>query len=150
VPQSFVALNCHFIFSTKNREPLIRGDLAPRLYEYLGGIIRGECGALLAAGGMPDHVHLVVSLEKQVAVADALRAIKSNSSKWVHETFSELRGFGWQNGYGAFAVSYSNLGRVNEYVAGRAEHHRVRTFQEEFIAFLKRHNIQYDERYLWE
>ena len=150
MPQSFVCLNCHMVFSTKNRVPLIQPDWAPRLYDYVGGIVRGQCGRLLAAGGMPDHVHLAVSLDKKVAVADALRLIKTNSSRWVHETFPALRHFAWQTGYGAFGVSYSDLDRVKQYIAKQQEHHRARTFKEEFLALLKRHQIEYDERYIWD
>jgi REP element-mobilizing transposase RayT len=150
MPQSFASLHYHIIFSTKNRVAAISPDLQPRLYEYLGGILRAQDGVLLAAGGMPDHVHLLVGLTKEMAVAEAVRLLKSNSSKWIHETFSERSNFAWQAGYGAFTVSYSNRQQVRKYIAGQAEHHRTRTFQEEFVAFLKRHHIEYDERYLWE
>jgi putative transposase len=150
MPQSFTSLNYHLIFSTKNRLPLITPDLQPRLYAYLGGILRENHSVLLAAGGMPDHVHLLVALHKELAVSVALRLLKANSSKWVHETFPEHRSFAWQTEYGAFTVSYSNLGRVKRYLANQAEHHRVRMFQEEFLAFLKWHGIEYDERYIWE
>ena len=149
MPQSFVCMTCHVIFSTKNREPLITAEVATRLYEYIGGTARETGNRLLAAGGMPDHVHLVVSLGKQETVADTVRNIKSNSSRWIHETFANLRGFAWQTGYGAFSVSLSNVDDVKRYIANQHEHHRVRTFQEEFIALLKRHNIEYDERYIW-
>ena len=150
MPQSFVCLNCHMVFSTKNRAALIQPDWAPRLYDYIGGIVGRKCGRLLSAGGMPDHVHLAVSLDKKVAVADALRLIKTNSSRWVHETFPAMRHFAWQTGYGAFGVSYSDLDRVKQYIANQQEHHRVRTFKEEFLALLKRHQIEYDERYIWD
>jgi REP element-mobilizing transposase RayT len=99
---------------------------------------------------MPDHVHLLVSLERDMAVAELVRVIKANSSKWVHETFPGRADFAWQTGYGAFAVSFSQLGSVSEYLAGQAEHHRVRPFKEEFLEFLRRHRIECDERYLWD
>jgi REP element-mobilizing transposase RayT len=99
---------------------------------------------------MPDHVHWLVSLHQRLAMADALKMIKSCSSKWMHETFVDRRGFAWQAGYGAFAVSYSNLPKVEAYIRSQAEHHRTTTFQEEFLAFLKRHRLAYDERYLWD
>jgi REP element-mobilizing transposase RayT len=150
MPQSFASLTCHVIFSTKNREPLIVNNLRDRLYSYIGGVCRNSGDCLLFAGGMADHVHLLVSLGKGTAIADCVRDIKSNSSGWVHETFPHLRGFAWQAGYGAFTVSYSNIARVKGYIERQAEHHRVRTFQEELIAFLKRHHIEYDERYLWD
>ncbi len=150
MPQSFTSLNYHVVFSTKNRVPLITPDLQDRLYAYLGGILRLHRSVLLAAGGMPDHLHLLVALNKELAVSVAVRLLKANSSKWVHETFPELRSFAWQTGYGAFTVSHSNLGRVKHYLANQAEHHRLRTFQEEFLAFLKHHGLEYDERYIGE
>jgi putative transposase len=150
MPQSFTCLHYHLVFSTNNRFPSITLDIQPRLYEYIGGILRAERCILLAAGGMPDHVHLLCSLTKELAVAVALRLIKANSSKWVHETFPQQRSFAWQGGYGAFAVSYSHLDKVKRYIARQGQHHRQTTFQDEFIAFLKRHDIEYDERYLWD
>jgi len=148
--QSFASLFYHLIFSTKKRVPIITADIEPRLYQYIGGIRRADEGRLLTAGGMADHVHLLVSLSRQMAIADALRLIKTNSSKWMHETFPEQQDFAWQTGYGAFSVSYSNIQTVKQYIANQAEHHRKKTFQEEFLAFLKRHAIEYDERYVWE
>jgi REP element-mobilizing transposase RayT len=150
MPQSFTSLHYHLIFSTKDRVPMITADLQGRLYEYLGGILRSEKSILLAAGGMPDHVHLLCSLSKELAIASALRLLKANSSKWIHETFPQQPSFAWQTGYGAFAVSYSHLDRVKRYIAGQAQHHRRITFQEELVAFLRRHRIEFDERYLWD
>jgi len=150
MPQSFACLHHHLIFSTKHRDPLITPEVQPRLFDYIGGILRSEGCALVAAGGIPDHVHLLISLNRQVSIADTLRIVKANSSRWVHETFPDLSGFAWQAGYGAFAVSYSHLDRVKAYLSRQAEHHRRITFQEEFIAFLQRHGIEYDDRYLWD
>jgi REP element-mobilizing transposase RayT len=150
MPQSFASLHCHLVFSTKNRVPLITPPLQPRLFAYCGGILRETGCALVAAGGTPDHVHLLVSLGREVAVAEAVRLVKANSSKWVHETFPDQHAFAWQAGYGAFAVSYSRLGPVKDYLARQAEHHRKKTFQEEFVAFLRRHGIEFDERHLWD
>ena len=150
MPQSYASLHCHLIFSTKNREPSLSPTIQPRLFEYLGGILRAEDGRLIAAGGMPDHVHLLVSMGKQLSVADGVRIIKANSSKWVHETAPDLRGFAWQSGYGAFAVSHSQVEQVKACIANQADHHRTITFQEEFVRFLVRHGIDFDERYLWD
>jgi REP element-mobilizing transposase RayT len=147
---SFACLHHHLIFSTKNRVAAISVDLQPRLLEYIGGILRAERCCLVAAGGMPDHVHLLVAFGREMSAAEAVRLIKTNSSKWVHETFPAMAEFGWQNGYGAFAVSYSHLRLVKRYLARQEEHHRTRTFQEEFRDFLERHHIAYDERYVWE
>jgi REP element-mobilizing transposase RayT len=150
MPQSFACLHHHLIFSTRQREPTLDAELLPRLFQYIGGVLRGEGCVLVAAGGMPDHVHLLASLSREISVAEALRRIKANSSKWIHETEPQRTGFAWQAGYGAFAVSYSHLEQVKAYLARQAEHHRTMTFQEEFRAFLERHQIAFDERYLWD
>jgi REP element-mobilizing transposase RayT len=150
MPQSFVSLNYHLIYSTKNREPVLSAELRPRLFAYVGGLLRSERACLLAASGMPDHAHWLVSIHQQTSVADLLRLMKSASSRWIHETFTELRGFGWQAGYGAFSVSYSGLPRVRQYIDSQEDHHRIITFQDEFLLFLRRHRIEFDERYLWD
>jgi REP element-mobilizing transposase RayT len=150
MPQSLVSLHAHVVFSTKNREPFITPDLAPRLYPYLGGVVRNTGSVLVAVGGMPDHVHLLVSLGRQACVADLVRDVKANSSRWVHETFPDRSAFAWQNGYGAFGVSASILEQVRGYIANQADHHRTVSFQDEFRDFLRRHGIEWDERYVWD
>jgi putative transposase len=150
MPQSLASLNFHLVFSTKNRQPLIDAEIQSRLYEYIGGILRAEKSVLLAAGGTPDHIHLLVSLSRELSIAETLRIVKANSSKWLHGTFPDRQKFAWQAGYGAFSVSFSNIPDVKKYIAGQAEHHRVRTFQEEFREFLRRHEIEWDERYVWD
>jgi len=149
MPSSYAALNYHLVFSTKNRVAHITSDIQERLYSYVGGIVRKEKGQLIAAGGIPDHVHFLMTLHPTIAVADLMRVVKANSSKWLHESFPSKAGFGWQDGYGAFTVSNSNIDQVKKYIADQEEHHRTMTFQEEFIVFLKKHNIPYDERYIW-
>lgn len=149
MPQSFTCLHYHVIFSTKNREPAITPALRDRLYDYLGGIVRSEGGVLIAAGGVADHVHLLARLRQEPSVADMIRAVKANSSKWVADEFPDLRWPGWQTGYGAFAVSYSQLDDVKKYLAKQERHHRRRTFQDEYREFLRRHDIEFDEKYLW-
>jgi REP element-mobilizing transposase RayT len=150
MPQSYASLHHHLIFSTRHRAPILDAEFLPRLYQYVGGILRAEGCVLVAAGGTPDHIHLLVSLSRENSVAETLRQIKANSSKWIHETDPDRAGFAWQAGYGAFAVSYSRLESVKAYLARQAEHHRTHTFQEEFRAFLLRHHITFDERYLWD
>ena len=149
MPSSYTCLYYHLIFSTKERRPLITAEWQTRLYDYMGGIISHEKGRLLAAGGTTDHMHLLASLTAQKAVSDLLRLVKANSSKWVHETFAEHREFRWQDGYGAFSVSFSNLAQVKRYIAEQQQHHCRISFQEEFLAFLQRHGVTYDERYIW-
>ena len=150
MPQSLVSLNVHVVFSTKNREPLIDADLAPRLYAYMGGVLRNTGSVLLAIGGVEDHVHLLASLGRQVCIADLVRDVKSNSSGWVHEAFPDRAAFAWQSGYGAFAVSKSVIERVKGYIATQEERHKKETFQQEYLRFLVDHDLEYDERYVWD
>jgi putative transposase len=147
---TFTNLLYHVVFSTKHREPLITEVLRPELHQYIGGIIRDERGVLLEAGGIPDHIHLVAKFRADVSVAEMLRRIKANSSRWANEREHPAGRFAWQVGYGAFSVSESQVGEVIAYVRRQAEHHRTMTFQEEFLKFLRRHGIEFDERYLWD
>jgi REP element-mobilizing transposase RayT len=149
MPQSFACLHYHLIFSTKDRASMIVYSIRQRLYDYVGGITKNDQGRLLAAGGTGDHMHLLVSLRPQPAIANVLRDIKANSSRWVHETFPNMGAFGWQDGYGAFTVSYSQLEQVRRYIQEQEEHHHKMTFQEEFIQFLERHGVEYSPEHIW-
>jgi len=146
---TFVSLHVHLVFSTRLREPMIGKEWQPRLYGYTGGIVRNLKCVLLAAGGMPDHVHYLVGMHQSVAPADLLRTIKANSSAWVHETIG-LPSFAWQEGYGAFAVSKSSLEAAKNYINTQEEHHRTQTFKEELIKLLDKHEIPYDPRYVFD
>jgi len=147
---SYVSSYFHCVFSTKERRPFIQPELQERLWSFLGGIARSNKMKAVEIGGMPDHVHIVLSLPSTLSISKAMQLIKGVSSKWVHDTFPEQWRFQWQVKYGAFGASVSQLDKIIEYVKGQVEHHRKMTFQEEFIALLKRHRIEYDERYLWE
>ena len=147
---SYVSSHYHCVFSTKGRQPLISAELRERLWPFLGGIARQNQMKAIEVGGMPDHVHLLLSLPSTLSIAKALQLIKGGSSKWVHDTFPEHRLFGWQVKYGAFGVSVSQLDKIIQYIKGQPEHHRRMTFQEEFLALLKKHRVEYDERYLWD
>lgn len=149
MPSSFTNLLYHVIFSTKERRPLITAALRGELYPYIGGIVRNERGVLLEIGGMPDHVHLVCRFRADASVAEMVRLIKSNSSKWANERGDLTDGFAWQVGYGAFTISKSQLPAVQRYVQNQEQHHRRVSFKEEFVALLEKHEIKYDERYLW-
>jgi len=146
---SFANLLTHIIFSTKDRQPLLTPDLRTDLLAYMGGIVRHIHGKLIDSNARPDHVHCLLSLPPALAVAEALRVIKSNSSLWVHQT-AHRAALACQAGYGAFSVSQSNVPAVVKYIGDQEQHHRKISFQEEFIAFLKAHRIPYDERYIWE
>ena len=147
---SYVSSYFHCVFSTKDRRPLITEELRERLWPYLGGIARENKMKALAIGGVADHVHLLLSLPTTMPIAKAMQLIKGGSSKWVHETFPDQRLFAWQTKYGAFSTSVSQLDGIINYIETQEEHHRKMSFQEEFLALLKKHRIEYDDRYLWE
>jgi REP element-mobilizing transposase RayT len=146
--QSYTNLIYHIIFSTKNRQPLINDIYQPRLYDYIGGTIRGLNGISLALNGTEDHVHLLTKLLPNKALSDVLRELKANASGWMHNVFPELKDFSWQRGYGAFTLSQSKVEDVRHYIAGQKEHHQRVSFRDEFIQFLKANQIEYDERFL--
>jgi putative transposase len=144
-----LSLLVHFTWSTAGREPWLNATMRDDLYAYIGGIMNNKRAKLISAGGMFDHIHLLASLPSTISVADFVNAVKSNSSRWIHESSSQLRNFAWQEGYGAFSVSKSEQQRVIKYVGNQEEHHRKLTFKEELITLLDKHEIEYDERYLW-
>jgi REP element-mobilizing transposase RayT len=146
--QSFTNLLYHLIFSTKDRRPIITLDYQPRLYDYIGGIIREVGGTSLGINGIEDHVHVVTKLRPDKALSDVLRVLKCNASGWMHDLFPSLAEFSWQRGYAAFTVSQSNVEDVRRYVAGQKEHHEKISFRDEFIGFLKENYIEYDERFV--
>jgi REP element-mobilizing transposase RayT len=148
MPSTHLSLGYHFIFSTKNREPLIAAAWRADLHRYLGGCIREAGATCLEIGGTADHVHIFAALKATHCVANFIRDIKRATSAWINETF-EVRRFAWQEGYGAFTVSGFKAGRLRQYIRDQEEHHRTRTFQEEYRSILDELGIEYDERYLW-
>ncbi|MCI0487154.1 MAG: IS200/IS605 family transposase [Blastocatellia bacterium] len=150
MPHSFTSQLMHCVFSTKERRPLIDPELQQRLWPYMGGIARENKMKALSVGGTEDHVHLLVSLPSTLSIAKAMQLIKGGSSKWVHDTFPRHRAFAWQEGYGAFSIGISDVKRTIAYIENQAEHHRRIDFKEEFLMFLKKHGIEYDERYIWD
>jgi putative transposase len=124
-------------------------ELQERLRPYMGGIARENKMKVLAIGGTEDHVHLLLSLSATLSVAKAVQLIKGGASNWVHDTFPNHKNFQWQEGYGAFSVSISHVNDTIAYINAQKEHHQKKTFQEEYVVFLKKHNIEYDERYIW-
>lgn len=147
---TFTNLLTHVIFSTKGRQPYLHGDFKPHLFAYMDGIVRHLHGVPIKINGTADHVHLLVSLPPALSVSELLRVLKANSSRWVHEEWPARKSFAWQEGYGGFSVSQSNASRVLRYIRDQEEHHRKLSFQEEFVALLKKHGIAYDERYIWQ
>jgi REP element-mobilizing transposase RayT len=138
----------HFIFSTQGRRPLIKADFRTDLLAYIGGIIREMDGTAVIVNGTADHVHMLVRIRPAHFPAEIARVAKANSSRWVHEKWES--DFAWQTGYGVFSVSESNVESVTKYIAEQEEHHRKHSFQEEYLAFLKKNNVAYDERYIWD
>ncbi|HAF15128.1 MAG TPA: IS200/IS605 family transposase [Blastocatellia bacterium] len=146
---TYTSLHYHVIFSTKNREPWLVPDIEERVWAYVGGIARAHKMMALQVGGIEDHIHALVTAPATLAPSQIAQFLKGDSSKWIHDEFPALRNFGWQDGYGAFTASKSNLPAIVRYIQTQREHHRNRTFQEEYREFLQQHGIQYDERYLW-
>ena len=146
--RTFTNLLTHLVFSTKAREPMIGPELKPELYAYLGGLTRELKGKSYGINGTSDHVHMLISLPPVVSISKALSFIKSNSSGWVHDKWPR-RSFAWQLGYGAFSVSASQASRTIAYINNQKEHHRKRTFEEEFRELLDKHGVQYDRRYVF-
>lgn len=146
--QSFTNLLYHIVFSTKNRQPLITNETKPRLYEYIGGILRKKGGIALAIGGINDHIHVLAKLRPDDSLSNVLRDLKANSSGWMSKVFPEMKNFSWQNGYGAFTVSASQIEIVSQYIANQEKHHRKYSFRDEFIKLLEVNQIEFNEKYL--
>jgi putative transposase len=150
MPQSLSKLILHSIFSTKNREPWLDGDVRPRMHAYLVTIYRELGAEHVRVGGIADHIHIVTTLPRTASQAEVVEHIKKVSSKWIKALDARYRGFFWQRGYGAFSVSPSQLDAVLQYIDAQQEHHRTRTFQEEYRDFLGAHGIDFDERNVWD
>jgi len=147
---TYTALYYHVIFSTKHRHRWLTPDIEDRVWSYLGGIARENKITALQVGGTEDHIHILLGAPPTIAPSKIAQLLKGGSSKWIHETFPNLRAFAWQDGYGAFTVSKADVPDVIQYIQNQREHHRTTTFQEEYLIFLKRHGVEYDERYLWD
>ncbi len=147
---TYTNLIYHIVYSTKCRRPIIERHDREELYRYIGGIIRANQGILLEIGGMPDHVHILAKLTPKLAVTDVLRLVKTNSSKWLNERPSRKGRFGWQTGYAAFSVSQSQLPVVTRYIRNQEKHHQKQTFLEEYLALLTKHQIEFEDRFVFE
>ncbi len=145
---TFVSSLVHCVFSTKGRRKLITSEMQMRLWPYLGGIARQNGFTAIALGGIEDHVHMLLALPPTIAISKALQLLKGGSSKWVHE--SVAKDFEWQEGYGAFSIGISQREDTVEYINSQGQHHQKRSFQDEFLAFLKKHGIEYDPNVIWD
>jgi putative transposase len=139
----------HVVFSTKEREPMIVQEFRDEVHQYIGGIVKGEGGILLQIGGTSDHIHIVIKLKPIHALSEIMQKVKGSSSKWINEKNRLPGRFAWQDGYGAFTVSQSQLSAVIRYVSGQEKHHSHLSFKDEFVRMLERHGVEYDERYIW-
>jgi len=145
---TFISLLVHLVFSSKERVPWLRPPVCQRLYPYLIATAQSEGVQTLAVAGTEDHVHSLLSLTATVATADLVRTMKANSSRWIHDTFPGMRGFGWQDGYAALSIGYRDTDAVVRYIRGQQAHHRRVPFREELVALLEENGIPFNEAYL--
>ena len=145
---SYISCYVHYVFSTKNHEKWLKSDIREKLFPYIGGICRENNFKLIKAGGVDDHLHLLVSLPSTITIAKAIQYLKGGSSRWIHETFGNMKDFAWQEGYGAFTIGVSQIDETIKYITNQEDHHRKKTFREEFIDFLNYHGIEFEEKYL--
>ena len=150
MPQSLSLAIIHLIFGTKDRVPFITPDIRVELHAYLATIARHGDGECYRVGGVADHVHLAVRLSRTTSIADLVSELKSSSTRWLKDKSPALSKFAWQRGYGAFSVGPMDLDVLTSYIDGQEEHHRTRTFQEEYRGFLRKYGIEFDERYVWD
>jgi REP element-mobilizing transposase RayT len=150
MPQSLARLHIHLVFSTKDREPRITDAVREPLHAYMATVLQNRGCTPVLINSVDDHTHLLFDLARTASISQIVQDVKTASSKWIKAQGAEFAGFAWQSGYGAFAVSESNTGAVREYIADQREHHREKSFQEEYRQFLERHRIAFDERYVWD
>ncbi len=148
--QSLANIYIHLIFSTKERVPYLANDWRPDLHAYMATVLANLNSPAVLINSVEDHAHILFNMGRTVTLAQVVEDVKKSSSKWVKSQSSKLDGFAWQNGYGGFSVSASNVPTVTNYIRNQEKHHRTKSFQDEFRAFLVKHEIEYDERYVWD
>lgn len=146
---TYVSLRYHIVFSTKERFHWITQDIEERVWAYIGGIAKDNGLHPIQIGGVDDHLHCLIGAPPTIAPAKMAQLLKGGSSRWIGTTFPNMRGFAWQDGYGAFTVSASKVSQLIEYIRNQRKHHQSMSFREEYLLMLQRHGISYDERYLW-
>jgi REP element-mobilizing transposase RayT len=150
MPQSLSLTIVHLVFSTKDRQPCLQAEVLPQLHAYLATVARNAGCEAYRVGGVADHVHLAIRLSRTLTIAQLIEALKTASSKWLKTQSPALAAFAWQRGYGCFSVGPADLDALRAYIDHQAEHHRTRTFQEEYRAFLTKYGVEFDERYVWD
>jgi putative transposase len=146
----YLCVNLHMVWSTKRRKRLIHSQWSERLHAYMASVIKAKNGKLIKVNSEPDHIHLYVSMPSTISIAALINACKSNSTRWIRQTFPNRKWFSWQEGYGAFSVSRSQEQAVIEYIRNQHEHHKKVDFQQEFLEMLHRHGIEYDPKYVFD
>jgi REP element-mobilizing transposase RayT len=146
---TYTQIHIHFIFAVKFRQGLIQKEWKDRLYQYIIAIVKNNGHKMLIINGMPDHVHLLIGLRPEQSISDLMKEVKSNSSKWINEQNFIKGKFAWQEGYGAFTYSKSQLPRLISYIENQEEHHRKKTFQEEYLRILEEQKVEYNPQYLF-
>jgi len=150
MPQSFDSVILHIVFSTKQRQPFIRGQVGDQMHGYLANVGRAQGCKVYGVGGVKDHVHLATSLPRTLCISDLVCELKTESSKWAKKQGAEFKAFGWQAGYGVFSISKSHAPALVTYIANQEQHHEAKTFQEEFLELLEKHELEWDEAYMWD
>lgn len=146
---TYISNLAHCVFSTKERQKILTAEIQHNLFPFIGGIARQNGMRALSVGGVEDHVHILLSLPASIAIAKAVQLIKGGSSKWLNDNYFEPRAFAWQEGYGAFTISISHINETIAYIQNQKRHHAKKDFKQEFLAFLKKHEIDYEEQYVW-
>ena len=150
MPSTHHGILIHVVFSTKQRFKLLHKDWRDELYAMMGGIAKEHKSVLLRSGGIEDHVHLMLKIHPSYAIADTVKLIKGNSSRWINESHKVSARFEWQRGYGAFSVSESMSDVVKSYIENQEKHHQGQSFEDEYFAILRKHKIEFDERYVFD
>ena len=150
MPQSLSSILIHLVFSTKNREPFITSNIELELHSYLAAILREYNSPAIAINGTTNHVHILFALARTITIAELVEEVKKRSSKWIKTKGHEYRNFQWQTGYGAFSIGQSNVAALKKYIAGQKEHHRHKSFEEEYRNFLEKYGVAFDEKYVWD
>jgi REP element-mobilizing transposase RayT len=150
MPNTYTQIYIHIVFAVKGRQNLIQKNWEDELHKYICGIANSKEQKVYAIGGVGDHIHLLVSIKPDIAISDLVRDIKANSSRWINEKRFVMNKFQWQEGYGAFSYSKSQLDNVIAYINNQEQHHKTKSFKEEYIELLQKYNVEYDERYLFD
>ncbi len=150
MPQSLSCIPIHFIWSTKERQPFIKPEIEKELFSYMASIFRANASPALTINGTANHVHILSMLSRNITIAKLIEEVKKGSSKWIKTKDTDYRKFYWQSGYAALGIGQSNIESLKMYIANQKKHHREKTFQQEYVEFMKKYCIEYDERYVWD